>query len=244
MSNNSDTEDLKSIPITQWAEEDRPREKMVTHGKKALTDRELLAILLRTGVKGFSAIDLAQKILADNQNRLTEVGRLEVNDLTSRYKGMGMAKAVTILAALELGNRMLTEFKESKDLIIKNSADFFYYIAPQIIDLPNEEFWAVFLNQRNKMVWKQRIGVGGLTQTTVDIRIIFKSALEHNAVSIAVAHNHPSGYLDPSKADKELTKRISEAGNTLQIKLMDHLVVGITPEGKQDYFSFAENGLL
>lgn len=244
MANDTEKDDLKNIPITQWAEEDRPREKMLVQGKKSLTDSELIAILLRTGVKGFSAIDLSQKILADNHNRISEVARLEVSDLMSHYKGMGMAKAVTVLAALELGNRMQREASENKDLLIKNSQDLFHYISQQIIDLPHEEFWAVYMNQRNKVVWRQRIGMGGLTQTTVDLRIIYKIALEHNATALAVVHNHPSGYLEPSKPDKELTKRIAESGNMLQIKLMDHLVVGITPEGRQDYFSFLENGLL
>lgn len=244
MANGKEQNDLKSIPINQWAEEDRPREKMLTQGKKTLTDSELIAILLRTGVKGFSAIDMAQQILKENRNSLTELARLEVNDLTSKYKGLGMAKAVTILAALELGNRMLKENSNNKEDLIKNSKDLFLYIAPFIIDLPTEEFWTIYLNQRGKVVWRQRIGVGGLTQTTVDVRVVFKGALEHNAVALVVAHNHPSGNLEPSQADKNLTKRIAEAGEILNIKLMDHVIVGITPTGERDYYSFIENALL
>ena len=127
---------------------------------------------------------------------------------------------------------------------IENSEDLFHLIAPKIIDLPHEEFWAVYLNQRNKVTWKQRIAAGGITQTTVDLRIIFRSALEHNAVALAVAHNHPSGNLQPSSVDKELTRRIHEAGNIMQVRLLDHIIVGISPSGKRDYYSFTESGLL
>lgn len=244
MDSNNDIHDLKTIPITQWAEEDRPREKMLTQGKKSLTDSELIAILLRTGVKGASAIDLAKAILQQASGSLTELARLEVNDLQGNNKGLGMAKAVTVLAALELGNRMMKENNEHKEDIVKSSNDLFRLIAPSIIDLPHEEFWAVYLTQRNKVSWKQRIGVGGLTQTTVDLRIIYRAALEHNAVSIAVMHNHPSGRLQPSQIDKDLTKQIASAGQILNIKLLDHIIVGILPSGKRDYFSFSDNGLL
>lgn len=234
----------KSLPISQWAEEDRPREKMLSQGKKSLTDSELLAILLRTGVAGTSAIDLAKKMLQESHNSLTDLSRMEITDLMKIHKGLGPAKAVTVLAALELGNRMMREAREVKDDIVRSSDDLFHYIGPSIWDLPNEEFWAIYLNQRNKVVRKQRIGSGGLTQTTVDHRIIFREALQYNAVAIAVAHNHPSGSLQPSKADKELTQRISAAGKILNIRLIDHLIVGILPEGGPNYFSFAEAGLL
>ncbi len=244
MEKNTDSNPMKTIPITQWAPEDRPREKMLAQGKKSLTDSELIAILLRTGIQGTSAIDLAKLLLQRNNNSLTELARLEAKDLAEGFKGMGMAKAISVLAALELGNRMLKEHRENKDEIIRSSQDLFHYIAPRIVDLPHEEFWAVYLNQRNKVSWIQRIGMGGLTQTTVDLRIIFKVALEHNAVAVAVAHNHPSGQLQPSQADKELTQRLADAGNILHIKLIEHLIVGILPEGKQDYFSFSENGFL
>lgn len=244
MAKDNESNEQKSFPITQWAEEDRPREKMLAQGKKALTDSELIAILLRTGVKGTSAIDLAQKILANNKNRVTELARLEVADLTTHYKGLGTAKAVTILAALELGTRMLKEANNDKEDLIKSSDDLFHYIAPLIIDLSNEEFWAIYLNSRNKVIKSQRISIGGYTQTSVDIRVLFKGALENGAIALAVAHNHPTGHLEPSKADKELTQRISAAGETLNIKLMDHLIVGIRPDGRRDYYSFTENGLL
>ena len=232
----------KNLPITQWPEEDRPREKMVTHGKKNLTNSELIAILLRTGVRGSSAITLAQQILDKSKNRLTDLARLEVSDL--KFSGIGTAKAVTVMAALELGNRMLRENLESQETIVGNSRDLFHFLGPDIIDLPHEEFWAVYFNIRNKVSWKQRIAEGGLTSTSVDMRRLFAPAIEHKAVALAVAHNHPSGSLRPSTADKELTRRINEAGKILEIKLFDHIIVGVTPSGVRDYFSFSENGLL
>lgn len=244
MDNDNEIHSSKPLPITEWKEEDRPREKMLIQGKKSLTDSELIAILLRTGIKGATAIDLAKSILQQANGQLTALARQEVFDLQSNHKGLGMAKAVTVLAALELGNRMLRENCDSNDDIIHDSSDLFRHTASDIINLPHEEFWAVYITQRNKISWKQRIGAGGLTQTTVDLRIIFRAALEHNAVSIAVVHNHPSGRLQPSQPDKELTKRIAEAGRILHIKLLDHLIVGILPSGKHDYFSFADNGLL
>ena len=244
MNNNNDSTPLKTMPITQWAKADRPREKMEALGKKSLTDSELLAILLRTGIKGTSAMALAQEILKVSNNKLTTLARMEINDLQKTFKGLGLAKSVTILAALELGNRMLREESEAKENIISNSKDLFDYASESLIDLNHEEFWAIFLNQRNKVTHSQRISMGGLTQTTVDLRVIFKAALEHKATALAVAHNHPSGNLKPSTPDKELTRRIAEAGNILNIKLIDHIIVGILPDGKRDYFSFSEHGLL
>ena len=235
---------LRNIPITKWDEKDQPREKMLANGKKSLSDSELIAILLRTGIPGASEIDLAKQILQQSGNSLTELARMEVSDLQRYTKGLGKVKAVTVLAALEIGNRMLKEEKEHKEDIIKTSNDLFHFIGPTIMDLPHEEFWAVYLNQRNKVSWKQRIATGGITQTTVDLRIIFRAALEHNAVAVAVAHNHPSGNLQPSTADKELTHRLFEAGKILQVRLLDHIIVGITPIGKRDYYSFTESGLL
>ena len=233
-----------TLPISHGPENDRPREKMCIQGKKSLTDSELIAILLRTGIKGASALELAKSILQQTNGQLTELARMEVSDLQNNHKGLGIAKSVTILAALELGNRMLKESNNNANDLIRDSNDLFRQAASEIIDLPHEEFWAIYITQRNKISWKQRIGSGGLTQTTVDLRIIFRAALEHNAVSIAVVHNHPSGRLQPSQPDKDLTRRIAEAGNLLHIKLIDHLIVGILPNGKRDYFSFADNGLL
>lgn len=244
MNSDNETQFGSNIPITQWAEEDRPREKMIAQGKKSLTDSELIAILLRTGVRGASAIDLAKQLLIRANGRLSNLSRLEVSELQSNICGLGEAKAVTVLAALELGNRMLRESKDAHEDIIKNSDDLFHYIAPTLIDLNNEEFWAVYLNNRNKVVSMRRISAGGYTETPVDIRQIFCYALESKAVAVAVAHNHPSGNLKPSQADKDLTKHIDDAGKILKIKLIEHLIVGIRPDGKPDYYSFSECGLL
>lgn len=233
-----------SLPITQWDEADRPREKMRAQGKKSLTNSELIAILLRTGMKGCSAIDLAKNLLSRSGNRLTDLARMEVADLQSHHKGLGLAKAVTVLAALELGNRMLKEEKEGKEDIVADTRDLFYLIAPDIRDLPHEEFWAIYLNQRNKVLWKQRIASGGLTHTTVDLRLLLGTALEHHAVAIAVAHNHPAGSLKPSKPDIDLTKRIKTACEVLELRLIDHIIIGVNDKGQPDYYSFSEDGLL
>lgn len=244
MKKHNDFNQLKALPIPQWDKEDKPRERMVTHGKKSLTNSELIAILLRTGIQGASAIDLAQAILNRSNGSLTNLARLEVSELQKEFKGIGTAKAVTVIAALELGNRMLSEQRTAKDDYAKDSRDLFHIIAPSIVDLPHEEFWVVCLSNHNKVTWKQRISIGGLTNTSVDLRVIFAAALEHRAVAVAVAHNHPSGNLTPSREDKALTQRLAEAGKLLSIKLVDHLIVGINPDGKADYFSFSENGLL
>lgn len=244
MNNDHIPDPLKNIPMNQRPKEDRPREKMLALGKKCLTDSELLAILIRTGIPGASAADIAMSILQQANNRLTELARMEISDLQRCHKGLGLTKAITVLAALELGNRMLKEDLKPNDDIIKNSEDLFRFISHSIIDLPHEEFWAIYLNQRNKVIWRQRISSGGLTQTTVDLRIIFRAALEHNAVYLAVAHNHPSGNLQPSTPDKELTHRISSAGGILGIKLLEHIIVGILPEGRPGYYSFIDHGLL
>lgn len=235
-------DDLRGLPINQWAAEDRPREKMILNGKKSLTNSELIAILLRTGIQGCSAIDLAKELMRRNGHQLTSLARMEVNDLKS-IGGLGEAKAVSILAALELGNRMLREQNDTNS-VVKGSEDIFRHIAPDIMDLPTEEFWAIYINQRNKIAWKQRIGAGGLDQTSVDLRLIFKGALDHNAIALVVAHNHPSGSLNPSQMDKDLTHRLVEASRIMRIKLLDHLIIGIQPSGQPNYFSFFEQGLL
>lgn len=233
-----------ALPVSQWAAEDKPREKMMINGKKNLTNSELLAILLRTGVPGKNCLGIAQEMLRDHNEKITELARLEVQEMMKKYKGIGSAKAVTLLAALELGNRMLSEQKDSTEEIVKNAQDIFLIMAPKLVDLATEEFWVICLNQRNKVTCKQRISCGGIANTSVDIRLVFGTALEHRAVAIAAVHNHPSGSLKPSSIDKELTQQLSEAGKLLRIKLIDHLIIGVQSNGKSDYFSFAENGLL
>lgn len=241
----SDSNDRKpSITVKDWALEDRPREKLIAKGKKELSNAELIAILIGSGSVGQSAVDLAKEILKSNGNDLSLLSRQGIKELTRDFKGMGEAKAVSIIAALELGYRMLSENINKKEHYINDSKALFNYICPSLIDLPVEEFWAIYLNIRKKVLFKQRISIGGYTDTPVDIRRIYATALEKNAVYVAVAHNHPTGHLKPSIEDKNLTCRILEAGKTLNIQLIEHLIVGIDENNRPDYYSFHDNGLV
>ncbi len=234
----------KNNTLKDWSEEDRPREKLIAKGKKELSNAELLAILIGSGSIGQSAVGLAKDILSAYDNNLSMLSRLGIKELTNGFKGMGEAKAVTIIAALELGYRMLREDNERKEYYMRNSDDLFKYISPSLIDLPVEEFWAIYLNIKKKIIFKQRIGSGGISETLVDIRRIFHTALEKNAVAIAVAHNHPTGVVEPSKTDIRLTENIKNAGEILKIPLLDHIIVGIDDNNKPDYYSFFENNKL
>ncbi len=231
------------LTVKEWSDEDKPREKMLAKGKKELSNAELLAILLRSGMPGKSAVDMAKEVLRQAGDSLTALSRLEYSQL-GNIKGLGEAKATTLMAALELGWRMQGEINQDKELIISNTSDLFNYLTPLLADLDHEEFWAVYLSNRNKVLGRQRIAMGGQTGTYVDPRVLFRGALECKAVSVMVAHNHPSGLLKPSSEDKALTKRLYECGNIMQIKLSDHLIIGITSSGKADYYSFHEEGLL
>ncbi|MBR1766287.1 MAG: DNA repair protein RadC [Bacteroidales bacterium] len=233
----------KSLTLKEWADEDKPREKMLSHGKKTLTNAELIAILLRSGLKGKSVVEVAKEVLARTGNSLTSLSQMEFNQL-SPIKGVGPAKATTLMAALELGWRMHSEIGDSNELIINDSTAMFRYMAPVLADLDHEEFWAVYVSNRCKVLGRQRISVGGLTGTPVDLRILFRGAIECKAVSVMVAHNHPSGLLRPSREDREVTGRILEGGKTLDIKLLEHIIIAIGPSGKADYFSFKDEGLL
>lgn len=232
-----------TLRIKDWADEDKPREKLLAKGKKELSDTELLAILLGSGSIGQSAVELAKSILEEHGNSLTALSQADIHAL-KKAKGVGDAKAVTMLAALELGRRMRDERDSNQVAVIRNSNDLFDCIGPNLVDVPHEEFWAVYLNIKKRVVGKVRISSGGISDTTVDLRLIFKGAIEKNAVCLAVAHNHPSGILTPSNNDIELTQRIKKAGEILHIKLIDHLIVGILPNCKSDYYSFSENGRL
>lgn len=234
----------EKLTLKEWATEDRPREKLLMKGKKELSSAELVALLIGSGTEGQSAVDLAKEILSQCNNSLSELSRKSIKELTRNYKGIGEAKAISITAALELGYRMLGEQSNKKDEYLHNSQDCFSHISPLLIDLPIEEFWAIYLNNKNKVIFTQRIASGGITDTSVDIRKLFAIALEKNAVSIAVAHNHPSGDLTPSRKDKELTERILAAGKIIQIKLLDHLVIGIEKNGRPSFYSFHDNGLI
>lgn len=223
--------------IKSWAEEDRPREKMLSKGKESLSNGELVAILIGSGNSDESAVDLSRRILHDNRDNLIELSRLTISDLM-KYKGIGEAKAVTIAAALELGRRRrFSEVLEKP--IVKNSKIAFECFYPQLSDLNHEQFWIMLLNSANKVIKLEKIGVGGLAGTTADPKKIFKSALENNAISIMLCHNHPSGNVIPSNADKKITENIVKAGQFLEIKILDHIIVG-----NDNYFSFADEGLL
>jgi DNA repair protein RadC len=222
-------------PITSWADDDKPREKLMLKGKNALSDAELIAILIGSGNRNESAVALSKRILKDTDNNLNALGKLNLNQLM-QYNGIGEAKAITILAALELGRRRrLEESLEIKSFL--SSKNIFEYLQPILGDLMHEEFWCIYLNQANKPIYKTQISKGGITATMVDIRLIFKYAFENNAVSIVLAHNHPSGRLKPSPQDYEITKKIKEASKTLDFNIIDHLI--ITQTG---YYSFADNG--
>ena len=223
--------------ITAWAEEDRPREKLLLKGKNALSDTELLAILLGSGTVGESAVTLAQKILSSVDNNLHELGKRSVADLR-RFKGVGEAKAITIAAALELGRRrQLPGLRERPR--VAGSRDAFQAIAPLLSDLHHEEFWMLMLNKANEIFARERLSTGGMAGTVVDVKFFFKTALDARAAAIIAIHNHPSGSLQPSQADIELTRRLCKAGQLLDLPLLDHLIIS-----ERGYYSFADEGML
>jgi DNA repair protein RadC len=224
-------------PITSWAEDDRPREKLMLKGKNALSDAELIAILIGSGNKNESAVDLSKRILKDSKNNLNALGKLEINQLM-QYNGIGEAKAITIIAAMELGRRRRHEESlEIKKLITSKSI--FEYMQPILGDLLHEEFWCIYLNQSFIPIYKTQISKGGINSTLVDLRIVFKYAFEYNAVYIVLVHNHPSGSLKPSKEDYEVTKSIIRGAKTLNIKIIDHIIIT-----QKSYYSFGDEGEL
>lgn len=233
----------KYLTVKDWADEDKPRERLLSQGKKQLTDAELLAILMRTGVPGKSVVELAKEILASAGNSLVTLSRFDYSQLRT-FKGMAKAKAATLMAALELGWRMHSEAKDNQETVVSDSQKLFDYMLSQLVDLDHEEFWVVYLNNRHKVLGRQRISMGGQTHTGVDPRILFRGAIEAKATVIAVAHNHPSGTLKPSHDDRDLTRRLVEAGKLLDIRLSEHIIIAIRPDGKPDYYSFHDNGLL
>lgn len=230
-------EDNLSFSIKSWAEGDRPREKLVQKGKTALSDAELIAIIIGSGNKKESAVQLSKRILAGSENKLNELGRLSVNQLM-KFNGIGHAKAISIVAALELGRRRRGEEALVRKKIT-SSKSVFEVLQPIIGDLNHEEFWILFLNNSNKILQQKQLSKGGITGTVVDIRITYKNALEIGATSLILAHNHPSGTLKPSQPDIGLTKKMKTAGDSLDIKVLDHLIIT-----QNSYFSFADEGLL
>jgi DNA repair protein RadC len=226
-----------SLKITDWAVEDRPREKLIQKGTSSLSDAELLAILINSGTKDRSAVDLGRELLGIVNNNLNSLGKLSIADL-KKLHGIGTARAVTIAAALELGRRR--KHSEVPDVLqIKSSKDVADIFQPLLSDLLHEEFWILFLNRSNKVINRMKLSQGGISGTVTDVRIVMKKAIECLASGIIVCHNHPSGNLNPSESDTRITQKIKEAGNLMDIQMLDHLIIS-----DKDYYSFADNGLL
>ena len=228
---------MEKLTIKSWALDDRPREKLVSKGRSVLSDAELIAILIGSGNREESAVALSKRMLKTVHGNLNALAKLSVEKLTE-FKGIGLAKAISIITALELGKRKQLESTLERPKIT-SSRDAAHTMQVIIGSLEHEEFWVLYLNNSNKIVAKVQISKGGLTGTLVDVRLVFKRALEVAAVGIIVCHNHPSGKLQPSTADKQLTSKIKAAGITLDIKLLDHLIIT-----EKAYFSFADEGLL
>ncbi|MQY78742.1 MAG: DNA repair protein RadC [Bacteroidetes bacterium] len=229
--------EYKNLTIKDWALEDRPREKLLSKGLSSLTDAELIAILIGSGNKNESAVELAKKILKAVKNNLNELGKLTVEDLMT-LKGIGEAKAITIIAALELGRRRkLADIMEKKK--ISGSKDVFEFFQPVLADLPYEEFWILLLNRSNKIIEKFKISQGGISGTVIDVRMILKNAIEKLASSIILCHNHPSGNLQPSEADKKITTKLKDAANIMDMQVLDHLIIT-----DSSFYSFADEGML
>lgn len=226
----------QNFSIKNWAEDDKPREKLMLKGKTTLSDAELVAILIGSGSRNESAVGLSKRILSSVDNNLNALGKLSLKQLME-FKGIGEAKAITIVAALELGRRRRTEEIVTLDKITSSKA-VFEIMQPIIGELPHEEFWVLYLNNSNKVIYKSQLSKGGITGTVVDVRLIFKTALEQNAISVILTHNHPSGKLQASDADKDITKKLKVAGEQLDIKVLDHII--ITENG---YFSFQDEGI-
>lgn len=228
---------IEKLSIKNWSEEDQPREKLMAKGRQILSDAELLAILIGSGNRSESAIELCKRILNDSQNNINQLAKLSVNDLM-KYRGIGEAKAISIVAALELGRRRKSEAVLDK-VQVTSSQHLYEYIKPVLEDLPHEEFWIVLLSRANKIIGKQLIGRGGISETTADIKLIFKKSIESLASAIILAHNHPSGNLKPSQSDLNLTKKIKDAAKLFDISILDHLIIG---DG--NYYSFNDEGVL
>ncbi|MCS5491712.1 RadC family protein [Algoriphagus limi] len=226
-----------SIKISQLSEEDRPREKLLLKGKTALTDAELIAILIGSGTPSLSAVDLSRHILASVNHDLAALARLSVQDL-KKFKGIGEAKAISIVSALELGRRR-KKLEPRKRVKITSSRDVYELMKPELFDELVEHFYLVLLTRSNQVIKKERISQGGTSGTVVDAKVVFKTALDHHAQSVILVHNHPSGTLSPSEQDKRLTKRLTEIGRAMDLPVLDHVI--FTDMG---YFSFADEGIL
>ena len=223
--------------IKNWATEDRPREKMLEKGREALSDAELIAILIGSGNSSETAVDLSRRILKDVDDNLINLSQMSINELTN-YNGIGEAKAVSIAAALELGRRR--RFAEAaQQPKISNSKDAFEHFYIRMSDIEHEQFWIMLLNPANKVIKVTRISIGGVNGTLADPKRIFKIAIDNQATAIMLCHNHPSGNVEPSDRDKALTRNLVNGGKLLEIKILDHIIVGIN-----NYFSFADSGMI
>ena len=228
---------MEKLTIAHWSEDDQPREKLRDKGPQALSNAELLAILIGSGTPGTSAVELMQDVLKDCKNNLNTLGKMSIRDLCS-YKGIGEAKAITILAACELGKRRQAETPEERP-DLGTATRIYNHMHAVMQDLDVEEFWVLLMNQHYRLIKKVRISHGGITETAVDIRIIMREAVLANCTILAVCHNHPSGNLSPSKADEELTRSIRHACDVMRIHFMDHIII---TDGQ--YYSFHELGII
>ncbi|MFT4838230.1 MAG: DNA repair protein RadC [Nonlabens sp.] len=230
-------EENSHFSIKNWSLNDRPREKLLHKGSSSLSEAELIAILIGSGTRKMSAVELSRMMMNDSQNSLDILGKKSLKELM-KYKGIGEAKAISIAAAMELGKRRAMEMPAALPKI-KSSKDAFRIMQPIIGELPHEEFWVMLLDNAHKVLEKKNISIGGITGTLVDIRLVFKKAIEAGAVAMVLAHNHPSGTLQPSVQDKSLTNKLIEAGKLLDIKVLDHLIIT-----QQSFYSFADEGQL
>ncbi|MAZ93513.1 MAG: hypothetical protein CMF58_03770 [Lentimicrobiaceae bacterium] len=226
------------LPISKWADEDRPREKLNTRGKRYLSKAELIAILISTGNNSESAVELSKRILNSVDNNLAELSKLSIDDLC-KFRGIGHAKAITIIASLEIGRRRRADDLIKPKVTIKSSSDAYNIVYASLSDKNYEEFWVILLNRANNLIKIVNISEGGISGTIADPKKIFKLALENNSSAIILAHNHPSNNLKPSESDLKLTKTIYKAGETLEINVLDHIIVG-----SDNYFSFADESLM
>lgn len=229
---------MNKLSIKEWAVDDRPREKALRNGISSLSNAELLAILIGSGSSDESAIQLSQRILSSVENNLHSLGRLSLRDMISRFKGIGMAKGVTILAAMELGRRRAATDPVVRD-IIRSSRDVYDVLFPQLADLPHEELWALFLNRSQRIIDKQKLSQGGIAETSFDMKLLLKHAINALASGIILCHNHPSGNLRPSHADDQMTRRVAQAVKLMDMQLLDHVIIA-----ENRYYSYSDEGKL
>lgn len=230
--------DYQHLSIKEWALEDRPREKLLAKGLASLSDAELIAILIGSGSTRESAVELARKILLDCNNNLHELGKRNIEELRTAYHGIGEAKAIAIVSALELGRRRKGQDVQER-IKITGSRDVSELFQPVLGDLPHEEFWILLLNRANRVISRYKVSQGGVSGTVIDVRLIMKTGIEKLASAIVLCHNHPSGNLQPSEADEQITQKLKEAGKLMDIPILDHIIVT-----DNAYFSFADEGIL